>query len=108
MKKLILLLSLLFYFTIVSAQSVKREKWFTMDAMNVHTAKPFGSFAGLFGHELHPGFEAGLGWNWKSKPKHDWFQEAKLSYFYHRWVQHSMALYTEFGYRYKLPAQFSI
>jgi len=108
MKKLILFLALVFLFTAATAQTDKREKWFMIDAMNVHTAKPFGSFAGLFGQEVHPGLEVGIGWNWKSKAKHDWFQEAKLGYFYHRWVQHSIALNTEFGYRYKLPALFSI
>ena len=108
MKRLILFPAFVFLFTAASAQTAKRDKWFTMDAMNVHTARPFGSFSGLFGREVHPGFEAGMGWNWNSKSKHRWFQEAKLGYFYHRWVQHSMALYTEFGYRYKLPAQFSI
>ena len=108
MKKSILFLVLVLLFTAASAQTAKREKWVVMDAMNVHTAKPFGSFSGLFGREVHPGFEAGMGWNWKSKSRHDWLQEAKLGYFYHRWVQHSIALYTELGYRYKLPAQFSI
>ena len=108
MKKLTLLFGSLLLLTLVAAQSVTRQKWLLIDITNSQTAKPFGSFAALLSKEVHPGIELGAGWNWKSKPKHEWFQEVKLGYFYHRWVQHSISIYTEFGYRYKLPHQFSI
>ena len=45
--------------------------------------------------------EFGYFFNWKTKPKHDWYQEMKLAYFYHRFVQHAIPLYTDLGYRYK-------
>jgi hypothetical protein len=91
-----------------SAQHLRREKYLITTFTNAHTAKPFGSFGSLFTKELHPGFEFAAGMNWKTKAKHDWFQEIRFGYFYHRWVEHSFALYTEFGYRYKLPAHFEI
>jgi hypothetical protein len=50
---------------------------------------------------VHPGFEAGYEFNWSTKEKHDWFQTFKAGYFYHRFVQHGIPLYTQFGYRYK-------
>lgn len=74
----------------------------------LHTALPFGSFGNLFTKDFHPGFEAGTGFNWKTKTKHDWFQTFKLGYSYQRFVQHTIALYTEFGYRYKLFKTFSV
>lgn len=99
------MLVLLFSCSFLTAlsQHSKKEKYLVLAITNAHTAKPFGSFTGLFTKEFHPGFESGLGINWKSKKKHDWFQELRFGYFYHRWVQHSFALYTELGYRHRLP-----
>jgi hypothetical protein len=73
----------------------------------LHTAFPFGSFAKLFTEDFHPGFEVGTGFNWRTKPKHDWFQAFVFGYSYHRFVQHSLALYSEAGYRYKFLNTFS-
>ncbi len=75
---------------------------------NSQPAMPFGKFSTLFSGNHHPGVELSTGFNWKTKPKHDWTQSFNLGYSYHRWVQHSIVLYTETGYRYKLPAGFSI
>lgn len=74
---------------------------------NSHTAMPYGRFASLLYKEFHPGIEVGTGFNWKEKKKHDWFQTLKVGYSYHQFVQHSIMLYTEFGYRYKFPAGIS-
>jgi hypothetical protein len=73
----------------------------------MHTDFPFSSFSDLFIKEYHPGFELGTGFNWKNKTRHDWFQTFEFGYSYHRWVQHSIVLYTEFGYRYKFQKGFS-
>ena len=69
---------------------------------------PCGSFAALFYEEFHPGVEVGTGFNWSKKKKHDWFQTLKVGYSYHRFVQHSLMLYTEVGYRYKFPKGFAV
>jgi hypothetical protein len=90
------------------AQHQERVKYITASIINAHTAKPFGSFTRLCHQDFHPGMEIGAGLNWKTKPKHDWFQEVRFGYFYHRWVQHSFSLYTEAGYRYKLPLNIAI
>lgn len=74
---------------------------------NSHTALPFGSFSKLFSGPIHPGIEAGTEITWSEKKKHDWFQSFRIGYTYHRLVQHSIVLYTEFGYRYKLPYGFA-
>jgi hypothetical protein len=74
---------------------------------NSQSAMPFGSFHQLFTGNYHPGFEISTGFDWKVKDKHDWIQSFSLGYSYHRWVQHSIVLYTELGYRYKFPGGFS-
>jgi hypothetical protein len=68
---------------------------------NNHSAYPFSSFSKLVSGEWHPGFEMGTGFNWSDRKKHDWYQEIKLGYFNHQFVQHGIPLYTNFGYRYK-------
>ena len=74
---------------------------------NSHTAMPYGSFCTLFYKEFHPGVEIGTGFKWRMKEKHDWFQTFQLSYSYHEFVQRSLMLYSEFGYRYKFPCGIS-
>ncbi|NJO24610.1 MAG: hypothetical protein HC867_00735 [Bacteroidia bacterium] len=74
---------------------------------NSHSAKPFGSFSKLVYSQWHPGIEAATGFNWKSRKHHDWFQTLRAGYFYHRWVQHSILLFTEYGYRYNFPGRVS-
>ena len=96
-----------------SSQSTQKKntskglQYFSLAATNSHTAMPCGSFAALFYEEFHPGVEMGTGLSWSEKKKHDWFQTLKLGYSYHRFVQHSLMLYTEVGYRYKFPKGFA-
>ena len=73
---------------------------------NNNSAFPFSKFGGLFQPPFHPGIELSYGFNWKTKPKHDWYQQVKLGYFYHRFVQHGIELYTNVGYRYKFSSRF--
>lgn len=89
-----------------SAKHAKKRKLDHWSAAftNNHTAYPFSSFTKLVTGTWHPGFEIGSGFNWSSKKKHDWYQEFKLGYFYHQFVQHGIPLYTNFGYRYKFNA----
>jgi hypothetical protein len=75
--------------------------------MNVQSAMPFGKFAALFSNQLHPGCEAAVGFNWRTKAKHDWIQEFGATYFYHRFVQHAFTLHSELGYRYRFTKHFS-
>jgi len=74
---------------------------FSLAFTNNHSAYPFSSFSELVTGEWHPGIEIGTGLNWSVRKKHDWYQEFKLAYFYHQFVQHGIPLYTNFGYRYK-------
>ena len=96
--KLIITLCCLAIFLTASAQ---QNKEFGIAATNSNSAYPFSKFGGLFQSPFHPGIELGYGFNWTTKAKHDWFQQIKPGYFYHRFVQHGITLYTNLGYRYK-------
>lgn len=98
MKNLICLLILLYISTFVSAQ---KSKTISIAFLNTESAYPFSHFDKLFSGVEHPGVEIGYGFNWKCKNKHDWFQEIKVAYFFHRFVQHAFPSYTDIGYRYK-------
>ncbi len=100
-------LFILFLMTTTAGAAQNRSgKSFSFYITNNHTAYPFASFSKLFVGQVHPGFEAGYEFNWKSKAKHDWFQTFKAGYFYHRFVQHGIPLYTQSGYRYKFGEHF--
>lgn len=95
-------------FIVSCAWCQHRERFVSLAITNHHSAYPFSSFANLFTKEFHPGVEFAYGFNWKTAPKHDWYQTFKAGYFYHRFVQHAIPLYTQLGYRYKLnPFQLS-
>ena len=81
--------------------SAQREKGISVAFVNNASGYPFSQFGNLVTKIQHPGVELGGGFNWKTKSKHDWYQEFKLSWFYHRFVQNAIMLYSDFGYRYK-------
>jgi len=87
---------------IAALASAQRNKRISIAFLNTGTAYPFAQFSQLATHMQHPGVEAGYSFNLRAKSKHDWYQEYKLAYFYHRYVQHAILLYTDIGYRYKI------
>jgi len=82
---------------------VKSLEYISIAVTNSHTAMPFASFSKLFYKDFHPGVEIGTGFDWQKKKKHEWIQSLSIGYSYHAFVQRSLMLYTEFGYRYKFP-----
>ncbi|MGH2564104.1 MAG: hypothetical protein ACRDE5_06310 [Ginsengibacter sp.] len=98
-----------FFISLLIAASgyAQRNKQISVAFLNTGSAYLFAEFSKLITTVQNPGIELGYGFNWKTKPKHDWFQEFKLSYFYHRFVQHVIPLYTDIGYRYKFSSSLS-
>lgn len=92
---------LLIFFLPLLVWSQRKEKQISFAITNSHSAYPFSSFSHLFSGPFHPGVELGYGFNWKIRKKHDWYQAFRLGYFYHRFVQSGIPLYTQLGYRYK-------
>jgi len=99
MKQFLLTAMSLCIITLLNAQT---KDYIGIAVYNTQNAMPFGKFTGMFKEQLHPGVEAIYGRNLSSRKNHDWFLELRLSYFYHRYVQHGVPLYLNFGYRYKL------
>src|SRR5688572_7925858 len=99
---------------LISTQEKKSVSFFkkfdhvSFSLSNSHTAMPYASFSKLFYKEFHPGVETGTGFNWKTGKKHDWIQTINLQYSFHRFIQHSLMIYTELGYRYKLSKGLNI
>jgi len=98
MRKLLLLLGIALS---LAAFGQKKNKEISVAVTNNHTAYPFASFGKLFSGPYHPGFELGYGFDWRTRKKHDWIQTFRFGYFYHRFVQHGIPIYTQFGYRYR-------
>ncbi|MBX9850935.1 MAG: hypothetical protein K2X86_04170 [Cytophagaceae bacterium] len=98
MKPLIFFICFFFLFYVVPAQDTKRP--ITFSVFNNGTSLPGFGALGVFSKTIHPGFHIGTYWLYKKGEKHEFFQTAKLGYFYHRFVQHGIQLYSEGGYRY--------
>jgi hypothetical protein len=107
MKPRIYLLAFLFCFSSLQAQTSGKDHYYSLAVSNAHTAKPFENFSSLFYKDFHPGFEGGYGSILKTAKKHVLFAELKLSYLFHRWVQHNIALNLFGGYGYKLNSSWT-
>lgn len=83
-----------------SPLSAKKPLYIGIAVNNYISAKPFTGFPKLFYSQFHPGITLSTGITWKEKNKHQWMQTFKATYFSHRYIQRSLGLYTEFGYRY--------
>lgn len=90
------------------AGSAQKEPEISIAFTNQHTAYPFSSFSKLFSGPLHPGAELGYRFNWRTGKRHDWFQSIHAGYFYHRFLQHGVPVYTQVGYRYKFNRQWRL
>jgi hypothetical protein len=85
----------------------QKGEYLTFAFTDQASAYPFSTFFGFFKEPVHPGFEAGWNQTIKEKKKHDWYREFKLGYFYHRFVQHGLPVYVNYGYRYKFSKEVS-
>jgi hypothetical protein len=87
-------------FSICSAQKSGLQS-FSIAVLTTNNSYPFHKLSSLISGNYHPGFSAGVDYNWKTAQHHDWFQRTDFTYFFHRYVQHAIALNTAIGYRYK-------
>ena len=75
---------------------------------NAITALPFIGAPQLFHSNYHPFITVGGAWVWKEKGKHAWEQTVNIGYIYHRYVQHSIPLFTETIYRLNTGKTFAL
>ena len=100
MKKYIFLLAFIFLFiNLIKAQDTLRLP-LNLTLFNNATKLPGSGYIGLLNLPLHPGISIGTELQLNKNPKRQIFQTATLAYFYHRYMQHGIQLYTETGYRY--------
>ncbi len=71
----------------------------SVSIFNNATQLPGQGELGVWGIPVHPGIVAGTEFRYNHNPRHEWFQTVRAGYFYHRYVQHGIQLYSEFGYR---------
>ncbi|HXA02572.1 MAG TPA: hypothetical protein VNW99_11330 [Cytophagaceae bacterium] len=72
------------------------------------TALPTNGLPGTLHAPLHPGMTIGLIKDYKKTEKHQLYQTYRLGYFYQRYVQHAIQLYSEFGYRFNFKNGFGL
>lgn len=83
-------------------QARKNDLPLSLSVFNNGTALPGSGFAGVWNRSVHPGLQAGYQHTYRKRPNSSLFQTAKLGYFYHRFAQQAIQLYTEVGYEYRL------
>jgi len=79
-----------------SAQTVPKNRHYLVSVFNAATQLPVGQF---FSVPMHPGITAGAEFRYNRHPRNQWFQTAKFGFSHHRYVQSTLQLYSEFGYR---------
>lgn len=100
MRKIILLLLVILPFTLI-AQSWKSHPA-AISVFNNATMLPPASLTATFNQPIHPGITFAYEFGWKETDTHKWFQNAGISYFYHRYVYQAILLNTQAGYRWKI------
>jgi hypothetical protein len=90
----ILLVGAYFIFSLPLLEAQK-DRLVSLSVFNAGTQLP----GKLFTVPVHPGLSVGMEFYYNTNPKNRLFQTAKIGFSHHRFVQNSLMLYTEFGYR---------
>jgi hypothetical protein len=95
---------------LLSASSFAQRKFdqFTFETGNAVSAMPIVGAPQLFYTNYHPYFTFGTRLTWKEKGKHAWDQSVNIGYMYHRYLQHTIPLFTEIIYRYNFNKRFNL
>jgi len=68
-----------------------------------HVGASFGSYAASIAvprfDPFHPRLQIEARYQWNNDAHSQWVQSANLGYFFHKYVQHGVQLYTEFGWQ---------
>lgn len=101
-----IILSLLGFFA--TAQMGPAPMPIAITFFNNSSLLPGGGKWGIWGEPVHPGISLGTEFPYNHNEVHELFQSVRLGYFYHRYVQHGIQLYSEFGYRFhcQIPIDF--
>ena len=105
MKKAIFILLILVP-VLLQAQAWKSNPM-AVSIFNNATLLPPASLTAVFNQPIHAGATLSYEFGWNETGKHKWFQNAGISYFYHRFVYQAILLNTQAGYRWT-PNRFSL
>ncbi|PLW91985.1 MAG: hypothetical protein C0592_13090 [Marinilabiliales bacterium] len=105
MKKLIFILLLTPLF--LSAQEPTGMNPLKIGVFSNATLLPGSGIAGIINTPFHPGIMVTKEFKWRQTEKSKLFQNVNLGYSYHRLAQHSIFLFTEFGWRRTWESGFS-
>lgn len=86
-----------------TSSSITRRP-FVISVFNNSTLLPGFGKLGFWGVPVHPGFTLGTEFRYNNNIISEWFQTAKLGYTYHHYVQYSIQLFSELGYRHHFDA----
>lgn len=100
MKKLFWLIILLNYINLEPLFGQDKKIPLSISIFNNGTSLPGTGYLGVFSKTIHPGITLGTYHLYHTGQKHEFFQTFKAGYYYHRFVQHGIQLYSEAGYRY--------
>lgn len=89
--KLLITLLLVFALSGASAQQ-KNLSSVRLGVSTSQTALPFGALSALFYRDFHPGIEVAYRQPHHGNDRRNWTHEPVLSYMFHRWVHHNVAL----------------
>lgn len=100
---------LLLFCCILKSQGQEQCKFaFITSVFSNSTALPTNGLPGKLHAPLHPGFSVGVVKNYKKTERHQLYQTYRMGYFYQRYVQHAVQLYSEFGYRFSFKNGFGL
>lgn len=106
--RLLLLSCLVLYFGNPSTAQTTKTYPVQISVFNNATLLPGAAKLGVFGWPIHPGLRMGILFSLKQQEKGDWYQTAQVAYHYHRYVNHSVHLYSETGYLFYLPPKWDL
>ncbi|WP_162902761.1 hypothetical protein [Taibaiella koreensis] len=100
------LFTLFFLIAVITASAQEQTLPLSLSLFNNGTSLPGKGYAGVFSKSIHPGICLGTAHRYRQGQRSELFQTLKLGYFYHRYNQHGLQLYSEFGYRYRITGGF--
>ena len=103
----LLVLLLLIPAAFLSAQKSQQYP-ISVTIFNTATLLPGSAKLGVFGVPVHPGITLGSEYSYLKRQHSELLQTVRLGYFYHRYIQHGIQLYSELGYRYHFNASWDI
>jgi len=110
--KTLLTITLLSIFTFLYSTTISFGQYkfsqYTVEAGNAVSSMPIVGAPQLFYTNFHPYLTIGARHTWKEKRKHAWEQSVNIGYMYHRFVQHTIPLFTEIIYRYNFSDRFNL